>query len=100
MPTACIDDLDGLDYIERVKTQQKNWIGRSTGTEVTFKTNTEDDITVYTTRVDTLFGVTYTVISPGAPASQEVEAAHQKLGGRGRAISRPQRGNPTLSAAN
>lgn len=56
-------DLEGLDYIERVKTQQKNWIGRSTGTEVTFKTNTEDDITVYTTRVDTLFGVTYTVIS-------------------------------------
>ena len=47
-------DLEGLDYIERVKTQQKNWIGRSTGTEVTFKTNTEDDITVYTTRVDTL----------------------------------------------
>ena len=62
-----IDDLDGLDYIERVKTQQKNWIGRSTGTEVTFKTNTEDDITVYTTRVDTLFGVTYTVISPEHP---------------------------------
>ena len=60
-------DLEGLDYIERVKTQQKNWIGRSTGTEVTFKTNTEDDITVYTTRVDTLFGVTYTVISPEHP---------------------------------
>ena len=62
-----IDDLDDLDYIERVKIQQKNWIGRSTGTEVTFKTNTEDDITVYTTRVDTLFGVTYTVISPEHP---------------------------------
>ena len=62
-----IDDLDGVDYIERVKTQQRNWIGRSTGTEVTFKTNTEDDITVYTTRVDTLFGVTYTVISPEHP---------------------------------
>ena len=62
-----IDDLDDLDFIERVKTQQKNWIGRSTGTEVTFKTNTEDNITVYTTRVDTLFGVTYTVISPEHP---------------------------------
>ena len=62
-----IDDLDDVDYIERVKIQQRNWIGRSTGTEVTFKTNTEDDITVYTTRVDTLFGVTYTVISPEHP---------------------------------
>ncbi len=62
-----IDDLDDVDYIERVKTQQRNWIGRSTGTEVTFHTNTEDDITVYTTRVDTLFGVTYTVISPEHP---------------------------------
>ena len=62
-----IDDLDDVDYIERVKTQQRNWIGRSTGTEVTFKTNIEDDITVYTTRVDTLFGVTYTVISPEHP---------------------------------
>ena len=62
-----IDDLDDVDYIERVKTQQRNWIGRSTGTEVTFKTNTEDNITVYTTRVDTLFGVTYTVISPEHP---------------------------------
>ena len=62
-----IDDLDDLDYIERVKTQQKNWIGRSTGCEVTFKTNTPDDITVYTTRADTLFGVSYVVISPEHP---------------------------------
>ena len=62
-----IDDLDEVDYIERVKTQQRNCIGRSTGTEVTFKTNTGDDVTVYTTRVDTLFGVTYTVISPEHP---------------------------------
>ena len=62
-----IDDLDEVDYIERVKTQQRNWIGRSTGAEVTFKTNTGDDVTVYTTRVDTLFGVTYTVISPEHP---------------------------------
>ena len=59
-----IYDLDELDYIERVKIQQKNWIGRSTGTELTFKTNTGDDITVYTTRADTLFGTTYMVISP------------------------------------
>ena len=62
-----IDDLDDLDFIERVKTQQTNWIGRSTGTEVTFQTSTDDPITVYTTRVDTLFGVTYTVISPEHP---------------------------------
>jgi len=62
-----VDDLDELDYIERVKTQQRNWIGRSTGTEVTFRTNMGDDVTVYTTRVDTLFGVTYTVISPEHP---------------------------------
>ena len=62
-----IDDLDDLDFIERVKTQQRNWIGRSTGMEVTFQTNTEDAITVYTTRVDTLFGVTYVVISPEHP---------------------------------
>ena len=62
-----IDDLDDVDYIERVKTQQRNWIGRSTGAEITFKTNVGDDITVYTTRVDTLFGVTYTVISPEHP---------------------------------
>ena len=62
-----IDDLDDLDFIERVKTQQRNWIGRSTGMEVTFQTNTADQITVYTTRVDTLFGVTYVVISPEHP---------------------------------
>ena len=62
-----IDDLDDLDFIERVKIQQKNWIGRSTGTEVTFKTNLGDDVTVYTTRADTLFGTTYMVISPEHP---------------------------------
>ncbi|MBE6989269.1 MAG: leucine--tRNA ligase [Ruminococcaceae bacterium] len=62
-----VDDLDDLDFIERVKTQQRNWIGRSTGTEVTFQTNMGDSITVYTTRADTLFGVTYTVISPEHP---------------------------------
>ena len=62
-----IDDLDDVDFIERVKIQQKNWIGRSTGTEVTFKTNVGDDVTVYTTRADTLFGTTYMVISPEHP---------------------------------
>ena len=62
-----IDDLDDLDFIERVKIQQKNWIGRSTGTDVTFKTNMGDDVTVYTTRADTLFGTTYMVISPEHP---------------------------------
>ncbi len=62
-----IDDLDELDYIDRVKVQQKNWIGRSYGTDATFKTNTGDDVTVYTTRVDTIFGVSYMVVSPEHP---------------------------------
>ena len=59
-----IDDLDDLDYIERVKIQQKNWIGRSTGAEVTFNTTCGDNIVVYTTRPDTLFGATYMVLAP------------------------------------
>ncbi len=59
-----IDDLDGLDFIERVKIQQKNWIGRSTGAEVTFHSTAGDDIVVFTTRPDTLFGATYMVLSP------------------------------------
>ena len=60
-----IDDLDGLDYIEKVKTQQKNWIGRSEGAELDFKIDgTDDSIRVYTTRADTLFGATYMVLSP------------------------------------
>ena len=59
-----IDGLDGLDYIERVSTQQKNWIGRSHGAEVNFGTTAGDTLTVYTTRCDTLFGATYMVISP------------------------------------
>ncbi len=59
-----IDDLDLVDYPERVKTQQKNWIGRSYGAEVDFKTSTGDTLTIYTTRPDTLFGATYMVISP------------------------------------
>ena len=59
-----IDDLDDLDFIERVKIQQKNWIGRSTGAEVTFTATTGDEIVVFTTRPDTLFGATYMVLSP------------------------------------
>ena len=59
-----VDDIDDLDFIERVKTQQKNWIGRSTGAEVTFHTTAGDDVVVYTTRPDTLFGATYMVLSP------------------------------------
>ncbi|NCB51856.1 MAG: leucine--tRNA ligase [Clostridia bacterium] len=59
-----LDDLDDLDYIERVKIQQRNWIGRSTGAEVDFETSAGDIMTVFTTRPDTLFGTTYMVISP------------------------------------
>ncbi len=66
-----IDDLDDVDYIERVKIQQRNWIGRSTGAEVTFKTNIGGEVTVYTTRADTLFGTTYMVISPEHPMLNE-----------------------------
>ena len=85
-----IDDLDGLDFIERVKTQQKNWIGRSTGAEVTFKATTGEDIVVFTTRPDTLFGATYMVLSPehalvkgwlesGKLANAEEVTAYQKV---------------------
>lgn len=84
-----IDDLDDLDFIERVKIQQKNWIGRSTGAEVTFKATTGDDIVVFTTRPDTLFGATYMVLSPehrlvrdwlasGAIRNVEKVAAYQR----------------------
>ena len=59
-----LNDLDDVDYIERVKTQQRNWIGKSEGTEVDFTATNGDKLTVYTTRCDTLFGVTYMVLSP------------------------------------
>lgn len=62
-----VKDLDDVDFIERVKTQQRNWIGRSTGAEVDFGTTLGDTLTVYTTRPDTLFGATYMVISPEHP---------------------------------
>lgn len=62
-----IDDLDMVDYIDRVKISQKNWIGRSTGAQVDFTTTAGDILTVFTTRPDTLFGATYMVISPEHP---------------------------------
>ncbi|MEY8331565.1 leucine--tRNA ligase [Lachnospiraceae bacterium 47-T17] len=63
-----IEGLDGVDYIERVKVQQKNWIGRSTGAEVDFPIKgKEEKLRIYTTRADTLFGVTYMVVSPEHP---------------------------------
>ncbi len=62
-----VNDLDDLEFIDRVKVQQKNWIGRSTGAEVDFGTTLGDTLTVYTTRPDTLFGATYMVISPEHP---------------------------------
>ena len=62
-----LDDLYELDFIDRVKVQQRNWIGRSTGAEVDFTATTGDKMTVYTTRPDTLFGATYMVLSPEHP---------------------------------
>ncbi|WP_294953979.1 leucine--tRNA ligase [uncultured Eubacterium sp.] len=62
-----VKDLDDVNFIDRVKTQQRNWIGRSTGAEVDFGTTLGDTLTVYTTRPDTLFGATYMVISPEHP---------------------------------
>lgn len=62
-----LDGLNDVDYIDRVKTQQRNWIGRSTGAEVEFSTTAGDVLTVFTTRPDTLFGATYMVISPEHP---------------------------------
>ena len=62
-----VDDLDLVDYPERVKAQQRNWIGRSTGAEVCFQTSHGEELTVYTTRPDTLYGATYMVLSPEHP---------------------------------
>ncbi|MBR1898135.1 MAG: leucine--tRNA ligase [Oscillospiraceae bacterium] len=62
-----IDDLSEVDYLDRIKTTQINWIGRSEGAEVDFDTTTGDTLTVYTTRPDTLFGATYMVIAPEHP---------------------------------
>ncbi len=62
-----LEGLDEVDFIERVKTQQRNWIGRSYGTQVKFDTNIGDKFDIFTTRADTLFGVTYMVMSPEHP---------------------------------
>ncbi len=62
-----LDDLKDVDYFDKIKTAQSNWIGRSTGAEVNFTTTAGDTLTVYTTRPDTLFGATYMVISPEHP---------------------------------
>ena len=71
-----IDGLDQVQFIDKVKTQQKNWIGRSEGAEVEFRLkNTEERLTVYTTRPDTLFGATYMVISPEHPVIRKLQAA-------------------------
>ena len=68
-----IDDLDDVDYLEKIKTQQKNWIGRSEGAEVKFKISGHDkELIVYTTRPDTLFGATYMVVAPEHPIISEL----------------------------
>lgn len=72
-----LDDLDSVDYFEKIKTAQVNWIGRSTGAEVTFKTTLGDELLIYTTRPDTMFGATYMVISPEHPL---IEKWADKLG--------------------
>ena len=70
---SLIDDLDDVNYLEKIKTQQKNWIGRSEGAEVKFKLSTGDEMIVYTTRADTLFGATYTVMSPEHPLIEKMK---------------------------
>ena len=75
-----IDDLDDVDFLEKIKVQQKNWIGRSEGAEVKFKiANMDKTLTVYTTRPDTLFGATYMVISPEHPILKELEDRIENL---------------------
>lgn len=69
-------DLDGLDWPEKTKLMQKNWIGKSTGCEVIFRCETGDDITVFTTRPDTLMGVNYVVLAPEHPLVQKLKEAH------------------------
>ena len=70
-----IDDLDDIDFLEKIKTQQKNWIGRSEGAEVIFKVaNSEETLKVYTTRPDTLFGATYMVVAPEHEIIKKLES--------------------------
>ncbi len=68
-----IDDLDDIEFLEKIKTQQRNWIGRSEGAEVVFKLTSGDDMVVYTTRCDTLYGATYSVISPEHPLIEKLQ---------------------------
>jgi leucyl-tRNA synthetase len=67
-----INDLDGVDYLEKIKTQQINWIGKSYGAEINFPTDSEKTIKVFTTRPDTIFGATYLVLSPEHPVLPEL----------------------------
>ena len=88
-----IDDLDDVDFIERVKIQQRNWIGRSDGTELTFDTTAGDKLTVFTTRCDTLFGVTYMVLSP---ERERPEKSHKGTCHRQEEVQRDRRESGTL----
>ena len=75
-----IDDLDDVDFLDKIKIQQKNWIGRSEGAEVKFQiANMDKTLTIYTTRPDTLFGATYMVISPEHPILKELEDKIENL---------------------
>ena len=71
-----LQDLKGLDWPEKTKLMQKNWIGKSTGCEIQFECETGDTITVFTTRPDTVFGVNYVVIAPEHPLVEKLKAAH------------------------
>ena len=74
-----IDDLDDVDFLEKIKIQQKNWIGRSEGAEVKFKiADSDEELVVYTTRPDTLFGATYMVVAPEHPIMEEIKDYKQK----------------------
>ncbi len=73
-----IDELDGLDWPESIKLLQRNWIGRSEGAQVTFKTESGEAITVFTTRPDTLFGATYMVLSPEHPLVEQLTTDAQR----------------------
>ncbi len=71
-----LSDLDKLDWPEKTKLMQKNWIGKSTGCEINFECETGDTITVFTTRPDTVFGVNYVVLAPEHPLTEKLKAAH------------------------
>ena len=71
-----LKDLDGLNWPEKTKLMQKNWIGKSTGCEIRFECETGDDITVFTTRPDTVFGVNYVVLAPEHPLVEKLKTAH------------------------